>query len=283
MHSVKNISFQRPGEENSPRGRERSWNSTDKKKFEIEKADLEARLLRAQKLESLGILTRGIAHDFNNILTSIIAYTQLLEMQDFPDEAYVRNSLHQILESAYQARDLVKQIMIFGRQAEYAKEPVLLDHVVRDVVNMIRSSLPSIIDIREEVRGKNYIVFAYPSQMRQVLMNLCTNAAHAMGSRGGILKIKLDRVTLNKKRCQIIESLTPGKYVEITVSDTGSGIAPEHIPHIFDPYFTTKKTEEGTGLGLFISLGIIKKHDGAILVKSDSGHGSTFTVLIPYF
>ncbi|MBU1344885.1 MAG: PAS domain S-box protein [Proteobacteria bacterium] len=256
---------------------------TERKNHEQEKKMLEGQLMQAQKMEALGALSSGIAHDFNNILTSIIAYTQLLEMRHFPDDGYVKNSLTQILHSAYQARDLVSQIMTFSRKTDPAKEPVLLEHVVRDLVKMLRPSLPSTIKIIEQTKFTHCTVFADPSQMHQVLMNLCTNAAHAMKSRGGILKISLDLVNLSGKQCRSIDHIAPGKYVEITISDTGCGISAENIRKIFDPYFTTKKTGEGTGLGLSVSHGIVKNHDGAVIVSSRPDQGSIFKVFIPYF
>jgi PAS domain S-box-containing protein len=256
---------------------------TRQKLHEQEKRELEEQLRQAQKMESLGTLAGGIAHDFNNILTSIIAYTQLLEMHKFPDEDYRKNSLTQILQSAYQASDLVKQIMTFSRKTVPIKEPLILEHVVRDVVKMIRASLPSTIDIQGQIHSERCIVFADSTQMHQVMMNLCTNAAHAMGTRGGILAIKLDIVNLSTKQCQSMNQIIPGKYVEIKISDTGDGIAPENIKQIFNPYFTTKKLGGGTGLGLSVTHGIIKNHGGDILVSSRLGQGTCFKVFIPYF
>lgn len=255
----------------------------DRKQRELEKINLEDQLRRAQKMEALGTLSSGIAHDFNNILTSIIAYTQLLEMHQFPEGDYVKNSLHQILQSAFQARDLVKHIMLFNHKARQINEPVMLDLVVQEVIKMIRASIPSTIKIREQINCEDCIVFADPVQMRQVLMNLCTNAAHAMHTNGGLLEITLDKVNLSKKQCRSMDDIIPGKYVEMMITDTGYGITPENIPKIFDPYFTTKKPGEGTGLGLSVTLGIIKKHYGSITVKSRVDQGTCFKVLIPCF
>jgi len=247
-----------------------------------EKTRLEEQLRRAQKMEALGTLSSGIAHDFNNILTSIIAYTQLLEMQEFADGEYVKNGLTQILESAYQARDLVKHIMLFNRKAELVKEPLMLDLVVLEVIKMMRASLPSTIHICKRINCGNCTVFADPVQMRQVLMNLCTNAAHAMVAEGE-LEITLDMINIDTEHCRSMDDITPGKYVEMIIRDTGHGIIPENIHKIFDPYFTTKKPGEGTGLGLSITLGIIKKHCGAITVSSQVDQGTTFRVLVPCF
>jgi signal transduction histidine kinase len=255
----------------------------ERKAYEQEKMKLEEQLRQAQKMEALGTLSSGIAHDFNNILTSIIAFSQLLEMQKFPDTAYMKNSLDQILQSAYQARDLVKQIMMFSRKTEQIKEPVMLDLVIRDVVNMMRASLPSTINIREHMSIKPCIVLADTVQMHQVLMNVCTNAAHAMSTQIGILKIQLDMTDLGPEQCKLMDDIPPGKYAQIMISDTGQGILPENIQKIFDPYFTTKKPGEGTGLGLSVTHGIIKNHGGTILVDSHLGQGTTFKILVPCF
>jgi PAS domain S-box-containing protein len=251
----------------------------ERKLQERENAKLEEQLRNAQKMEALGTLSSGIAHDFNNILTSIIAYTQLLEMREFPDD--VKVSLDRILESAYQARDLVRHIMLFSRKARLVKEPVRLDRVVREVVQMMHASIPSTIRVREQIRCENCMVPADPVQIRQVLMNLCTNAVHAMHDRGGVLDITLDQVILDQDQCRSMENMTPGKYVQMIIQDTGYGIRPENISRVFDPYFTTKEPGEGTGLGLSVTLGIIKKHLGSITVTSQKGHGTRFMVLLP--
>jgi len=235
------------------------------------------------KLELLGLLAGGIAHDFNTILTCIIGHAQLLEMRKFPDEQYLKDGLSHILQSANQARDLIAQIMKFGRKTEHVKEPVSLDQVALDMEKMIRVLLPSTITIKEEITCEHCTVFADKSQMQQILMNLCVNAAHAMSVRGGTLKIKLDTAWLSLTQCRSIGGIRPGKYVRLMVSDTGYGIAEENIPRIFDPYFTTKTSGEGSGLGLFVTRGILDNHGGAVTVTSRPGQGTTFKVFIPYW
>jgi CheY-like chemotaxis protein len=173
--------------------------------------------------------------------------------------------------------------MMFSRKTEQIKEPVMLDLVIRDVVNMMRASLPSTINIREQISVNPCIVLADPVQMHQVLMNVCTNAAQAMRTQTGILKIQMDMTDLGPEQCKLMNDIPPGKYAQIMISDTGQGIPPENIQKIFDPYFTTKKPGEGTGLGLSVTHGIIKNHGGAILVDSHLGQGTTFKLLVPYF
>jgi signal transduction histidine kinase len=240
-------------------------------------------IVETHKLELLGLLAGGIAHDFNTILTCIIGHAQLLEMRTSPDEEYLKDGLNHIVESANQARDLISQIVKFGRKTEHAKEPVFLDHVALDTAKMIRALLPSTITIKEEINCDPCTVFADKSQMQQVLLNLCVNAAHAMNTQGGTLKIKLDTARLSLKQCRFMGRVIPGKYVRLSVSDTGYGIAKENIPRIFDPYFTTKKIGEGSGIGLFVTRGIVDGHEGAVTVSSRPGRGTTFKIFIPYW
>ena len=239
--------------------------------------------VESHKLELLGLLASGIAHDFNTILTCIIGHAQLLEMHKFPDEEYLKDGLNHIVESANQARDLISQIVKFGRRTEHVKGPVFLDHVALDTIKMIRALVPSTITIKEEINCDPCTVLADKSQMQQVLMNLCVNAAQAMNSQGGILKIKLDTARLSLKQCRSMGRVIPGKYARLSVSDTGYGIAKENIPRIFEPYFTTKKSGEGHGIGLFVTRGIVDGHEGAVTVASRLGQGTTFKVFIPYW
>ncbi len=246
-----------------------------------ERLSLEQQLRQAQKLESLGTLAGGIAHDFNNILTSVLGFTELcLDRATDPD---MREDLGEVYQASLRARDLVHQILTFSRRAEQETRPLDIALIVKEAVKLLRSTLPSTIEIKSRFARDVGTVLADPARVHQILMNLCTNAAHAMRESGGILSLSLDtHVADDDDRVQY--QLTAGRaYVRLTVGDTGCGMEREIIPSIFDPYFTTKQQGEGTGLGLAIVHGIVRDYDGAIGVVSIPGHGSTFTVYLPLF
>jgi PAS domain S-box-containing protein len=253
---------------------------TERKHAEEEKEMLEAQLRQAQKLEAIGTLAGGIAHDFNNLLVPIIGYTELA-LSDTPQLSPRRLGLEQILNAALRARDLVKQILAFGRPGKkQQKMPVQISSIVKEALKLLRSSLPSSIEIRQNI--ENGIASADSTQIHQILMNLCTNAAHAMDDKG-ILEVSLSRVDLSKSDLagQTIVDLKPGPYLKLCISDTGSGMDAATLQRIFDPYFTTKEVGKGSGLGLAVVHGIVKRHDGAITVKSKPGKGSTFSIYMP--
>ncbi len=252
---------------------------SERKRLEEEHAVVETQLRQAQKLEALGTLAGGVAHDFNNILSIIIGYAELSEMETEAGSGLKKN-LREIINASARAKELVKQILAFSRRSEHQKLSLQLHIIVKEAMKMLRPSLPSTIEIKTEVLSKS-AVFADPTQMHQVLMNLCTNAAHSMRDKGGVLEIRLRDIELGEEAMQGSESLQPGRYVELTVKDDGHGIDPRVIDLIFDPFFTTKELGEGTGLGLSVVHGIVKSHGGAINVVSTVGEGSTFTVLIP--
>jgi len=245
-------------------------------------AALERQLRQVQKMEAIGTLAGGIAHDFNNILTAIIGYTEMALAMP-PEAGSARRHLDQVLRSGSRAADLVKQILAFGRQTEQERKPVAVAPIVEEALKLLRSSLPSTIEIHQDVAVSEQedIVMADPIQMHQVLMNLCTNAAHAMRDTGGILGVKLSEVHLDAFYFSLYPSLKPGSYVMLTVTDTGHGMDCATRQRIFDPYFTTKKAGEGTGLGLAVVHGIVKSHDGLITVFSEPGQGATFHVFLP--
>jgi PAS domain S-box-containing protein len=252
---------------------------TERKRAEEERARIENQLQQAQKMEALGTLAGGIAHDFNNILGIIIGFTEL-SMYELGKGTPVLDKLDEVLKATNRAKDLVKQILAFSRRSEQQKMPLQLGIIVKDAMKILRPSLPSTIEIRTNVSSKA-AVLADPTQMHQVLMNLCTNAAHAMQDHGGILEVNLTDVVLETQPARFRESLQPGRYVELTVKDSGLGIDPGIIDLIFDPFFTTKQAGEGTGLGLSVVHGVVKSHGGGISVESTVGKGTTFTVLIP--
>jgi two-component system, cell cycle sensor histidine kinase and response regulator CckA len=246
-----------------------------------EQRELETQLRQAQKMEAIGTLAGGIAHDFNNILTSIIGFAEILFLFKIEKNRPERHDLEQILKAAHRAKDLVQQILTFGRRTEQEMKPILLEPIITEAVRFLKAVLPTTIEIRRFVRCKAARILADPTQMLQVVMNLCTNAAHAMREKGGVLEIELQEVELDSAAVEKFLYLAPGPYVRLTLTDTGHGMAGEVMERIFDPYFTTKEQGEGTGLGLAVVHGIVKSHGGSITVESEVGKGSTFDVLLP--
>ena len=245
---------------------------TERKQAEEERAQIEAQLRQAQKMEALGTLAGGIAHDFNNILGMIMGYTELAKWE-LDEASPVLDKLDEVLKSTNRAKALVKQILAFSRSTEQQKMPLQLGIIVNEAMRILRPSLPSTIEIKTDVLSKR-AVLADPTQMHQVLMNLCTNAAHAMQEEGGILEVTLTDTMLETEHTASQESSQPRRYVELRVRDTGHGIDPAIIHLIFDPFFTTKEKGEGTGLGLSVVHGIVKNHGGKIDVESEPGKGS---------
>ncbi|WP_167527543.1 PAS domain-containing hybrid sensor histidine kinase/response regulator [Desulfosarcina alkanivorans] len=238
-------------------------------------------ILQSQKLEAIGTLAGGIAHDFNNILSAVIGYTEIALDDEMPLDAPARNSLENVLKAGLRAKDLVKQILAFSRQTQYEKKPISLGPIVQEVLKLIRASLPTNIEIRQRGLGGGSTVFGDPIQIHQVLMNLCTNAGHAMRNSGGLLEVGLSRVEYSPSDITKPMDVKPGAYVELTVADSGPGMSPTVREQIFNPFFTTKAKEEGTGLGLSVAHGIVKEHDGAIRVDSQPGAGTTFSIFLP--
>jgi PAS domain S-box-containing protein len=243
-------------------------------------AVMEGRLRQAQKMEAIGTLAGGIAHDFNNILAAILGYTELAKLNVAPGSA-MEKDLDQVLIAGDRARDLVKQILAFSRQAEVERILMKIQPLFKEGLKLIRSSIPTTISITADIDPQTGTVFADPTQVHQILMNLCTNASHAMEDTGGILSVALQTVFIQPDDPKRHLHLAPGEYAELTVSDTGSGIHPDIIDKIFDPYFTTKEQGKGTGLGLAIIHGVIADYGGAITVESQLGEGSTFHVFFP--
>ena len=240
---------------------------------------LERDLRQAQKMEALGTLAGGIAHDFNNILGVIMGFTELAKWE-LGKKNPILGKLEEVLKAADRAKELVKQILAFSRRTEQQKMPLQLGMILKEALRILRPSLPSTIEIKADVLSKA-AVLADPTQMHQVLMNLCTNAAHAMQDQGGVLEVRLTDVLVESELLQSPAGLKPGHYVELTVRDTGCGIDPAILNSIFDPFFTTKGQGEGTGLGLSVVHGIVESHEGKINVESEPGKGTRFTVLMP--
>ncbi|MDR3569149.1 MAG: PAS domain S-box protein [Syntrophobacteraceae bacterium] len=240
---------------------------------------LENQLRQSQKMEALGTLAGGIAHDFNNILGIIMGYTQL-GIYDSQSGKPAHTKLEEVLKATHRAKELVQQILAFSRRTEQQKMVLNPGTIVKEAMRILRPSLPSTIEIKTDV-ASNAAILADPTQMHQVLMNLCTNAAHAMEDAGGVLEVTLADKELDAGPAASQKGLPRGRYVELTVRDSGHGIDPSIIDSIFDPFFTTKEKGKGTGLGLSVVHGVVRSHGGAISVKSAPGKGSSFTVLFP--
>jgi len=253
---------------------------TERRQAEKEKERLEAQLRQAHKMEAIGTMAGGIAHDFNNILAAILGYTELA-LADTPREHPVSQSLEQVLKASLRAKSLVQQILSFSRRAEQTKSRIQVTPVVKEALKLLRATLPTTIEIRQELDSEAGFVLADPSDIHQLLMNLCANAEYAMREKGGLLKVTLSRVELDESSAARYPGLGPGSYLQLTVSDTGSGIKPEILERIFEPFFTTKGPGEGTGMGLSVAHGIVKSHGGAITAYSEPGQGSTFRVYLP--
>jgi PAS domain S-box-containing protein len=241
---------------------------------------LEKQLRQAQKMEAIGTLAGGIAHDFNNILSAIVGYTQLAASV-IPQGSPTSQYLKQVLTAANRATDLVKQILTFSRQTELEQKPIRISSILKEALKLLRPSLPSTIEIRQQIHSPIDPILADPSQIHQILMNLCTNAAHAMREKGGVLSVALTMVELDTATASRHEGVKPGPYVRLTVSDTGYGMDAVTMERIFDPFFTTKGLEGGTGMGLSVVHGIVKNHGGMITVFSEPGVGTTFNVFFP--
>ena len=240
---------------------------------------LESMLHQAQKMEAIGTLAGGIAHDFNNILGAIIGYAEMA-LREPPGSNRVSRYLGQIHKAGLRSRDLVQQILTFSRQSDSSPQPLRLSGILREVMGLLRASLPSTIEIIQDIQSDPDTVLADPTHIHQIVMNLCTNAAQAMDSGKGVLHISLLPIEIKPDDALLHQGLSAGMHIRLTVTDSGRGIASDIIKRIFDPFFTTKRGE-GTGMGLAVVHGIIKKYGGAITVQSRAGQGTTFSVYFP--
>jgi len=244
----------------------------------LEKEQLSRQLRQVQKIEAIGTLAGGIAHDFNNILTPMIGYAEMVQMCLTRDSKVWRHQ-EQVLRACWRAKDLVQQILSLSRQTEEGRKPTSLGPIVKEALRLLCSSLPKTIEIREYIDSPCGPVLAEPTQIHQVVMNLCTNAYHAMSEIGGVLGVCLRQVHISPS--DAAPAKVPGDYAMLEVSDTGHGMDRKTMEKIFDPYFTTKKAGEGTGLGLSVVESIVRKHGGSISVYSEPGLGATFRVYLP--
>ncbi len=251
-----------------------------RKKAEKEKSLLEFQLRQASKMEAIGTLAGGIAHDFNNILSAIMGYVEIC-LHESPRDSKIAFRLRRVLTACDRAKDLVRQILSFSRRDEYTKKPVCLNLIIREVLKLIKASLPATITIRKKIADEKMIIMADPTQIHQVTMNLCANAADAMRKNGGSLSVSLDSVEIDVDTATQYMNLKSGQYARLTISDTGHGMDRDTMDRIFDPFFTTKEPGRGTGMGLSLAHGIVSNLGGAIYLYSEPDKGSTFHVFLP--
>lgn len=252
---------------------------TERKKTEKEKTLLEKQLLHTQKMEALGTLAGGIAHDFNNILSIIFGYIELATL-DINHTDKVKDDLNEISRAAFRAKDLIKQILTVSRKTEQEKHYIKIAPIIKEAIKLLNSTIPKSIKIEHHVDADS-IVLADPTQIHQLVMNLCTNSYHAMRETGGTLTVLLKDLLLNERGLVKGLDIPPGKYIRLEIRDTGHGMNAETKEKIFDPYFTTKEIGEGTGLGLAVVHGIVESSHGYISVYSREGAGTAFYIYLP--
>jgi signal transduction histidine kinase/ActR/RegA family two-component response regulator len=261
----------------------RDQNTTLEKKVEERTkalAQSERQLQQVMKLQAIGTLAGGIAHDFNNILFPIVGYTELT-MDDIPEDSQARQNLEEILKATNRAKELVQQILTFSRQGGQERKPLQVQFLIKEALKLLRATIPSTIEIECNVGEECGHIMGDPTQIHQVVMNLCTNAYHAMQETGGTLEVTLKEIDMSYEQSMERVGMKVGRHLELTVKDDGHGMGAEVLERIFEPYFTTKELGKGTGLGLSVIHGIIKNHGGDISVSSQLGKGTTFTVYLP--
>ena len=240
----------------------------------------ENQLQQVMKLQAIGTLAGGIAHDFNNILFPIVGYTELT-MDDVPEGSQAKQNLQEVLKAANRAKKLVQQILTFSRQNSQERKPMRVQTLIKEALKLLRATIPSSIEIHSSIDEDCGLIKGDPTQIHQVIMNLSTNAYHALQETGGKLEVGLKEINLNYEESLQRVGIKVGRHLELTVKDNGHGMAPQVLERIFDPYYTTKKQGKGTGLGLSVTHGIIKNHGGDISVSSQPGVGTTFSVYLP--
>jgi PAS domain S-box-containing protein len=239
---------------------------------------IQKQIQQAQKMESIGTLAGGIAHDFNNILWGIMGYVELIQMNTSDEQ--LNHFANSALKACNRAKDLIKQILTFSRQSEQERKPVQVSIIVKEALKFLRASLPSTIEIKQNIKSRR-LILGDPTQIHQIMLNLCTNASHAMRKDGGILEVILKDFSLIKEEVKQYPTLREGEYIKLTVSDTGHGMDKLTMERIFEPFFTTKEIGEGTGMGLAMVHGIVKSYEGLITVQSEIDKGTTFEVFFP--
>jgi PAS domain S-box-containing protein len=255
---------------------------TERRRMEAAKVQLEAELRQVQKLEAIGTLAGGIAHDFNNILGAMLGYTEIAKL-DGANVPAVLDSLNEVQRAGERAKELVRQILTFSRRHPQERRPIRLQPILSEAQRLLRSTLPATIELNALASPETERVHADPTQVHQIILNLATNAAHALAGKPGSIELRLGNYEARPGSEHASLKLPAGKYVEISVRDTGCGMDEDTLQHLFEPFFTTKKPGEGTGLGLSVVHGIVKDHDGIIHVESKRDHGSTFYIWFPVF
>ena len=258
----------------------------ERKEAQASARNLARQLQQSQKMEAIGTLAGGIAHDFNNILSAIIGYTELAQLhinsgcdsKDCP----AAQDLDRVLLASERAKELVRQILTFSRQQDYEQTPLLLKQVVTDALGLLRSSLPQSVDIQTNFKANEALILGNTTQIHQIIMNLGTNAKHALGENGGVLAVEIDQIEIEPidEKSKSLQ-LAPGPYLRLKISDNGCGMDQDLLDKIFDPYFTTKPMNEGTGMGLAVVHGIVKSHNGLVSVYSEPDNGTTFLIYFP--
>jgi len=261
----------------------RDQNAILEKKVEERTKELarsERQLQQVMKLQAIGTLAGGIAHDFNNILFPIVGYTELT-MDDIPQDSQAWKNLEEILKATHRAKELVKQILTFSRQGSHERKPLKVQFLIKEALKLLRATIPSNIDIETRVDENCGPIIGDPTQIHQVIMNLCTNAYHAMQETGGKLEVELKEIEISYEKSVESVGMKVGPHLALTVKDSGCGMDQSVLERIFEPYYTTKEQGKGTGLGLSVIHGIVKNHGGDISVSSQPGKGATFTVYLP--
>lgn len=253
----------------------------ERKKTETKNIQLEKQLRQAIKMEAIGTLAGGIAHDFNNILSAILGYSEIAKAQ-LPVDDKIRQDLDQVLIAGHRAAELVRQILTFSRQGKEEFKPIKIQNILKEVLTLLRSSLPATITLEENINIECGMISADPIQIHQILMNICTNASHAIGEELGTLSVALAEIQITKdNNIDDCTEMLPGIYLDLKICDTGCGMDSLTKSKIFDPFFTTKEVGKGTGIGMAVVHGIVKQHRGNITVSSTLGEGSTFHVYLP--
>ena len=245
-----------------------------------ESRKLEEQLRQSQKMEAVGTLAGGIAHDFNNILAVILGNTELAAF-DIPDSNPAAMSLKAIRQASLRAKDMVQQLLAFSRKSDEKSRPFNMTPIIKESMKMLRSAVPTSVAFKQHLSGDLCNVQGDATQIHQIVMNLVTNAAHAMSEEGGLLEVNLENITLQEEKSCFDWVLSPGEYIRLKVRDTGEGIEPTIIDRIFEPYYTTKEVGKGTGMGLSVVHGIVKRHGGGIRVESELGKGTIFEIYFP--
>lgn len=252
---------------------------TERIKAEEEKSKLEKQLRHSDKIKAIGTLAGGIAHDFNNILVAILGYIEVA-LYNIPDDSNLRPYMEQMKKACHRAIKLVKQLLTFSRETEGERNPIQLSTIIKESLKMLRPLIPATIDIKQNLKNPG-IIHGDPTHIYQIMMNLCKNAADAMKEKGGVINVSLKDIDTDSNTAESNQELAPGNYIRLTVSDTGHGIEQSIKERIFEPYFTTKKIGEGSGMGLSIVHGIVKSYGGEITVESETGKGTSFNIFFP--